>query len=1756
MKDITTALMQQFRREHKAARRYMALLLALALLTSLFVNWELHSVGIAQTADYQCGEIEHQHTAECYEKVLVCGYEEGEPEDWNATKPDDSAFPDADYGVEQSEADIAAYSVEPEPEYIFVPHQHTDDCYQEVKTLTCYQEEHVHTDDCFDPEDGSLICDLFEHTHDDSCYTVEYELVCGLEEGELVEEPNPDYVPVDEEASAVFDDAVALQPIVDDSSLDTPVHHHTDACYEEVLVCGLPEHHHTVNCLSDPLADVEDEETWSAKTNVVLTGAWADDLTAVAKSQLGYQQSERNFQLDDEDQTTVRHYTRYGAWYGNAYGAWDVMFLSYCLNYANVPQTTVPQRAGVQALRSDLRGSEWLKAAAEVELVPGDIVFYNSITTETVAVEEDAPQIMDDSADADIALLSLEPAAAEPQTEERTVSTETVGIVSDVDADTGTLTVISGDVDGKVAEVSLRADEITDVIDLAAADKAQGSTEKDDELDADTDAAYAPSTDNDGFGATVEWVGEAAEADPYGIALLADSGDAHDLNEWITNVSYKQYDKKNDKWYDIGSNGNATVNSGDTVQVNLKYTVNAGVLTPTNNELTYQLPGGLTLPEEQTGNIVDEERKDANGEYVVVGRYTIDTDGRATLTFTDQKFIGTNENGGAPFTGTFHFSREMKADDFESNKEIKFTDNCTLTIKPKQDVTILKLGAADGRYKDDPDIRKSLVENLPDGTFRVNYVVEVLTNQGTKNPVTITDTLNAGNASDLYKLLGTYEEGTFVFYKVDAQGNKVKQSFPQYTLTEGTDTKEIKIQDLPALNAGEKYIWCYSVIFDSKSFNNSKDGTGLIRNRAVVSCEGLPDVGYNQKLTMQEKRITKTGTYKAEDGQIEWKIVVSVPNSVISGNFLVGYIIQDALPEGTQIVGNVKVGNKTITADKFLNGGKGYTITADDMSGKNKLEITFRTNTPVGGDEVTNTATATKDGVSFIASDTVDLQRGEWDLSKKLAASGKNPTWNISASNKAGEESFTLWDVLSDAVNNAGDVQKDTHYAYAAELDSAIKAGLTLTMHNGTKLSYHNAVSDENTIEITYYSDADGKTVVNENDTETKVRSFKIKVTAGSNMNPVRSIEVTGIPTHEERGNVPNGEIWTYKNSIHIDGVSGTASAEDSYRSYKKFEKLVAANSNKNESGYVSGSNSFELSEVSGGNLHYQLVLNPAADDTAEITVTDTLPENSKLNTNTIKIALDDGEFNKIDSKLKWASYDYKDASKLLTIKIKDYNNDNTEHKIRIVYDVGVDERYDPTWKNPAVGKLTYTNTATWGNLNSSTNTTLTRDVDEVKKTGVKLSNNRARYQVVINPAGQDLSANKDHAPSIELWDNVSATNDAIVNGDRDSVKLYYYKYDETNGVILGDEVPRELYRILDASDKGWLHMVIPNEMAMILVYECEVKSGNAASSYDVNNTVTLSNGSEDKSDKLGFIVKSDATASTGLFRLHKVDSYSGESLGGAEFTIYQYDPKSKGWTLWNGATNGIVTTDKKGQVELTVLADKTDCLNPDVLYKIVETKAPENYRLDGTLHYVLFRTSTQTNQQAFEAATGVTTDTSVLMVGSENIDLSSNVQVGAEGKTTEAKYSNVYSRLTVKKLWLDQATKQPVDPAVNEIWIKVWQYTDDVTKKTEFANVSLNKDNEWSFTWSGNDLPLEDDNHETYHYLVEEVTTGNWNVVIDNNDVQTGNIIIQNRVFKGYVLPSTGGMGTVPFAAVGGMLTVGAALLLAKRKKHEEKGE
>lgn len=653
MNDILKTYMERFRENRHTLRRYTAFVLALAMITTLFVNWQLHGVGISMTAQYQCGEEEHTHTADCYTKVLTCGYEEGELE--NA----DEVAAAAATSQPTVEAEPAPLSLEPQIE--FVPHEHTDDCYTEVQTLTCMEEEHVHDDDCFDPEDGSLICDKFEHTHDESCYTTEYELTCGLEEGELVEQVVEPTQSAALAAMAVAE-PVALAPMVD--TVEPIYHHHTDACYEEVLTCPLPEHHHTVACLSDTSADLETPEEWqAANAEAVMTGNWAEDLVSVAQTQLGYEQSEKNFEIDPADGVTLRYYSRYGQSYGNPYGEWDVMFLSYCLKYAGIPQSAIPQEASVLSLRSSMSDMDWLLdgedgSAANV----GDIVIYNKYVTRTVAVDSSADGAADDLDDqfsmdtdfengaeletsgasaldaapaaedapaadsvitpdlpdtanpeqpaakpvdstgtsasgADTLIPSVDSPAAEPQTTTVTDAqpVETVGIVSSVDSDADTLTVISGDVDGKVAEVTLSNAEVLAVVDVAAAQYA------DEMLSSAVDGALrAPDM--------LMLTGE----DP-----VQETSEYHDFTNDITSAKLQYRENSWEDWQDIQDNSD--VDENDQIQAYLTYTLQGKTLSSTLNTIKYNLPDALKNFKEN--GIVYNSSKEAVGVGKVEGGY-------------------------------------------------------------------------------------------------------------------------------------------------------------------------------------------------------------------------------------------------------------------------------------------------------------------------------------------------------------------------------------------------------------------------------------------------------------------------------------------------------------------------------------------------------------------------------------------------------------------------------------------------------------------------------------------------------------------------------------------------------------------------------------------------------------------------------------------------------------------------------------------------------------------------------------------------------------------------------------------------------------------------------------------------------------------------------------------------------------------------------------------------------------------------------
>ena len=81
---------------------------------------------------------------------------------------------------------------------------------------------------------------------------------------------------------------------------------------------------------------METAEQWEQTfAGLTLTGDWRQDTLAIAETQLGYAESTKNYVVA-EDGETVKGYTRYGAWCGEPYGDWNVMFLTFCLHYAGV----------------------------------------------------------------------------------------------------------------------------------------------------------------------------------------------------------------------------------------------------------------------------------------------------------------------------------------------------------------------------------------------------------------------------------------------------------------------------------------------------------------------------------------------------------------------------------------------------------------------------------------------------------------------------------------------------------------------------------------------------------------------------------------------------------------------------------------------------------------------------------------------------------------------------------------------------------------------------------------------------------------------------------------------------------------------------------------------------------------------------------------------------------------------------------------------------------------------------------------------------------------------------------------------------------------------------------------------------------------------------------------------------------------------------------------------------------------------------
>lgn len=1584
MNDILKTYMERFRENRHTLRRYTAFVLALAMITTLFVNWQLHGVGISMTAQYQCGEEEHIHTADCYTKVLTCGYEEGELE--NA----DELAAAAATSQPTVEAEPAPLSLEPQIE--FVPHEHTEDCYTEVQTLTCMEEEHVHGDDCFDPEDGSLICDKFEHTHDESCYTTEYELTCGLEEGELVEQVVEPTQSAELAAMAVAE-PVALEPAVD--TVEPIYHHHTDACYEEVLTCPLPEHHHTVACLSDTSADVETPEEWqAANAEAVMTGNWDEDLLSVAKTQLGYEQSEKNFEIDPADGVTLRYYSRYGQSYGNPYGEWDVMFLSYCLKYAGIPQSAIPQEASVLALRSSMSDMDWLLDGEDGSTANvGDIVIYNKYVTRTVAVDSSADGAADDLDDlfsmdtdfengaeleasgasaldaapaaedtpdtanpdqpaakpadstgtsasgADALAPSVVSPAAEPQTTTVTDAqpVETVGIVSE--AGENTLTVISGDVDGKVAEVTLSNAEVLGVVDVAAAQYA-------DEMltTAVTGALRAPGM------LTLAGAEETAST-----TASANISSALDGSPYVT--VFKLQQEKNSQYVDVTT---SVITDKMHGYLELK-NIPAKEIQNKNYQVVVALPAEFDLKDVGThkGNLTSSDYNTADH---VCGTYEFvqNEEGRwyALLTYK-KEFIEQEELTNASMVNStlgFDFKWNQEIVTTTGATKFSFNDDATVTITIKEEEES-KPGEKK-KYSLDKDASKLKYEGRD---AYIYYTVTLKLKEAMDAPLELKDILKNPDGYPLFKYDGDIAVTV-------SDGSTPSISWTDTKIPDGGKVYDGKIITLGTagtpLNPGT-----YTITYHVKAENF---GTASYPDKDVRNYIKFEKDQKGTATSIKTREIEKKGELDKDGQTIKWTVTINRDS------------VRRYLPEGTKFTDVILKGQEFVEGsfkvkknddstkplkDKDVYNSETKTLTYTLDAGFNLYKITYKTKVtdsiPLTGLDVSNTGNVDGDGLDGSSEGTVHI--GSNVLAKEVVGKPTND----------GTEATLQWK----STINAEDVSTYVYYDYSStfcdsEGNKSVKAQeIDLSSIKVTTKSGADVTEKVKIEKWSGYGQKDG----DGNDLGLFTIDFKNSgVTGPLTITYATKVKIASLP-----GNKAQVTNTCYiNNGSHVSATHDVSKASDMIEYFYKYSGSPEWNK------VQEGSHNSTLQP--GAKLPWTIVVNDTGvlnwESDTEWVITDTIPKGLVLDENSIKIGCGSW-YTASPSSYTATVTKLADGSTKLVITMQpdafSYTDNDGEKKIRkslfLTYDTTLDPDCTNIWQN---NTAEFTNVAEFkrnGETKGDASFTekVTREV--VGKSGTfDAATGLLTYQVKVNPYSSVLNNGnemvlQDYMTIPEgLYDKVTLEGISVFDGEL-----------QADGSLEATGTPTELARTSTSDDlkedqakatvtqstyyskfssdkkqiKTWTK--VPDGKALVLVFHYRVDTTNlvANKTFTFKNTAELNDHWTYEDQNTSFSSDSSGTADINFHsnRLTIV-KYSGTTskvLSGATFSLEKYD----------GAHWGKVkdyTTSDNGNTTISAL-------DVDTFYRLKETAAPAGYLAPDNYHYFVI-SATSSSHQASDA--------------------------------------------------------------------------------------------------------------------------------------------------------------------------------------------
>ena len=1162
-------------KDHKKRQMWYRIVTTLAVVVVFVTTYMLILPAITMENKAECGITEHKHDANCYsshyekEKELACT-----TDSLGVHKHTEACY-DAEHKLICGYADFVIHEHDAScydkdgnlvctiPEHKL--HQHTPECYQMQKQLVCTQEEslgHTHTPECYTKQQGSLICGKEEHTHGEGCYDAEGNLICTLEEhthsDECYEWTDVLTCTIPESAGHTHSEACYQDVQVLICEEPAELHTHTAECYKDgVLACGkleLKEHKHSETCFTekqvlvetlicDRVEHVHTDECYKGSgqkeehSSVVSEEVTSEEVTSGQSEEVtsGDASAEENSteEISSEELSTEEVSTE-----AASLEETSTEETSSQIEEASSEADTDAEETSLEAVSEDESEAESETESAE------EAESESEIESESESEPEESSSIEAETEEESSEEVSTKEESSEEESFEETSTEETSE--EELTSEEASIEEETSEAEEESSEEETsEADDFIDQWELGENGALFIAYTSDDDVMGleDADLLSIASLDeeiNEDRPMLYRAAARAASTTPTGT----------EFKNYITSVTVQKI--VNGEWQQA-----TEFENGDNVKVELKYTLPDGTVTPNNKSIWYQLPNGV-VPNDDLNGIVYNKSNNP------IGTYKIGKDGLIQINFYEEFATGKE------ITGDIFFSGKVESSNTKEDQKIEFGGSSeSITIKKE----------TEEEAKTDIAIKKE--GKLSDSKDKITYTVTVSSTLGTGEQVNVYD----------YLTNGTYVEGTVKV--VTKSGNEIRKD--QYRLTiKNNDTKsEMKIENLPELQAGESYV----ITYEAKPGKRSANGELNVDN-SVSTNKGKNDYC---SIKVNKAFISKSGEYKSDKNVIEWTITIDP-----DGTDLKGYTLSDKLGGKDLSVKKATLTYSDGTTEEII---LPYTF-KKSTTGKVSCKIVYQTD--IAPDQmsgnVRNDATIEKDGNKYEAGTTVGYTRRDWDLTKykdkeeKVKDEDKMKyTWKSTITlpdkNLSSLDAFTYEDTIG---------EPNIHFASKTELEQQIKDNIEFEYldENGTSTKVTGSQVDNYfDYQITYTPE-----------NSDIVSGFKIVFTPKQNLQIRGKQIVLSYATNADISGVSSGSTITFTNTAKVKGIEKKASVN-----YKKPVKIQKASSAEGAlkppsniwwatdyeyKGYINSQAEVKLSEE--GYLYYRLILN--LEDTQDVNLSDSLP--------------------------------------------------------------------------------------------------------------------------------------------------------------------------------------------------------------------------------------------------------------------------------------------------------------------------------------------------------------------------------------------------------------------------------------------------------------------------------------------------------------------------------------------------------------------